>query len=262
MSTRGMQYIINNASSIEVSRAKTIGQLVVRSGRIRTAERASLAPWQMIVSPPGASRYEDVRDVIEGITLTDRDKRFFIDFDSNTGLNYITEYQGELNSTQLDALRITTATGWLGFASFDVSDALNTSSTATFDYMRLTNLPDIGTTTTNTSTFVTSSTVIFKAGDWVQFKSRTDGTLARGASRTVPLDVLRGTGTSVDVPVHRPWIHDSGSSYTNNQRDGGAIYVGNDVKIRFVLTKMPSWKLLPGRIVQWTGDFELYEFIS
>jgi hypothetical protein len=150
----------------------------------------------------------------------------------------------------------------LGNASFDVSDALNTSSTATFDYMRLTNLPDIGTTTTNTSTFVSSSTVIFKAGDWVQFKSTTDGTLARGASRTVPLDVLRGTGTSVDVPVHRPWVFDDNASYASNDRDGAAIYVGNDVKIRFVLTKMPSWKLLPGRIVQWTGDFELYEFIS
>jgi hypothetical protein len=262
MSTRGIQYIVDNASAIEVSRAKTIGQIVVRSGRIRTAERASTVPWQMVVTPPGASRFEDVRDVIEGITLTDRNRVFWVGFDSNPGLNYITEYKGGLNTTQLDALRITTSTGYLGNASFDVSDALNYASTATFDYMRLTNLPAIGSTTTNTSTFVTSSTVIFKAGDWVQFKTTTDGTIVRGAARTVPLDVLRGTGDTVDVPVHRPWIFDGSTTYSNNDREGAALYIGKDVQIRFVMTKMPSWRLVPGKLVQWTGDFELFEYIG
>jgi hypothetical protein len=366
-----MQYIVNKATAIEVSRAKTVGQLVVRSGRIRTAERASLVPWNMIVSPPTYTKFEDVRDVIEGITLTDRNRFFYIGFNSNPGLNYITEYQGDLNTTQLDALRVSTSTGYLGFATFDVGDALNiaagSATTATFDYMRLTNLPAIGATigtdtvatitaetiastgTTyarafstartdflvKTSTYdsyggvittgltvtvptfvtggqtistitrnyltvgnvsytriimsavananstaatvdggntvstsltrtrtVTSSTVIFAAGDWVQFKTDTAGNLARGAARTVPLDVLRGTGTTVDVPVHRPWIFDGNGSYSNNERDGAALYIGNDVMIAFVLTRLPSWKLLPGKLVQWTGDFELFEYIG
>jgi hypothetical protein len=25
---------------------------------------------------------------------------------------------------------------------------------------------------------------------------------------------------------------------------------------------MPSWKLLPGKLVQWSGDFEMYERIG
>lgn len=371
MSTRGMQYIVDHAAGIEVSRAKTIGQLIVRSGRIRTAERASLVPWQMIVTPPSAARFEDVRDVIEGITLTDRNRFFYIGFDSNPGLNYITEYKGDLNSTQLDALRVSTSTGFLGNETFDVGEALNitagSATTATFDYMRLVNLPEIGDTiTTDTATLtansfasstsatynralstsrsdflisnaqyqanyqnfsvgsaltattyitggqtitaithnyttlagvgytrivmsapansnstaassngsnnisvtatrlttVSSSTVIFKAGDYVQFKTDTEGNLERGSARTVPLDVLRGTGTTVDVPVHRPWIFSGTSDYANNNRDGAALYVGNDVRIGFVLTKMPSWKLIPGKLVQWTGDFELYEYIG
>lgn len=259
MSTRGMQYIVDNAAGIEVSRAKTIGQLIVRSGRIRTAERASLVPWNMIVTPPSAARFEDVRDVIEGITLTDRNRFFYIGFDSNPGLNYITEYKGDLSTEQLDALRVSTSTGFLGNATFDVGDTLNiisgSATTATFDYMRLTDLPEIGGT-------ITSSTVVFKAGDYVQFKTDTEGNLSRGSARTVPLDVLRGTGDTVDVPVHRPWIFSGTSDYANNDRDGAALYVGNDVRIGFVLTKMPSWKLIPGKLVQWTGDFELYEYIG
>ena len=273
MSTRGMQYIINNASSIEVSRAKTIGQLVVRSGRIRTAERASQVPWQMIVSPPGASRYEDVRDVIEGITLTDRNRIFYIDFNSTAGLNYITDYQGDLTADQQAALSVSTATGWLGQASFDVSQPLNyigESTTSTFDYMRIENLPEIGSTGTNG--LITATSVLFAPGDWVQFSTQqiAVGTnfapenyrQALGQARTVPLTVLRGTGDYVDVPVHRPWSFTSSASYTNNERRGCDINIGKQVRIRFVLTKMPSWKLLPGKIVQWTGEFELFEWIG
>lgn len=270
MTTRGMQYIIDNASAIEFGRAKTVGQLVTRSGRIATAERASTVPWQLIVTPPAYSRYEDVRDVIEGITVTDRNRLFYIDFNSNTGLNYITEYQGDLTQTQQDALRITTSTGFLGQATFSVESIVNysgTGNTSTFDYMRLTNLPAIGATGTNG--VITTSSVVFKAGDWVQFRTAQDPlgqyttyTEERGLSRTVPLDVLRGSGTTVDVPVHRPFTFSGTSTYANNNRAGADISIGQYVRMGFVLTKMPSWKLLPGKLVQWSGDFEMYERIG
>lgn len=273
MSTRGMQYIINNASGIEVSRAKTVGQLVVRSGRIRTAERASEVPWQMIVSPPGASRYEQVRDVIEGITLTDRNRIFYIDFNSTAGLNYVADYQGDLTTAQQAALRTSTATSFLGAASFDVSQPLNyigESSTSTFDYIRITNLPAIGSTGTNG--LITGTSVLFAPGDWLQFSTEqivqgTDYTSgnyrqALGQAYTVPLQVLRGTGTFVDVPVHRPLNFYGNDSYTSNKRRGCEINIGKEVRMRFILTKMPSWKLLPGKIVQWNGDFELFEWVE
>lgn len=378
MSTRGMQYIIDNAAAIEVSRAKTIGQLVVRSGRIRSAERASTVPWQLIVTPPTYSKYEDVRDVIEGITILDRSKTFYIDFDNNPGLNYVTEYQGDINQTQQDALRVSTASGFLGQATFNIESVVNfegATTTSTFDYMRLTNLPSIGAViststmasvtawsfdsavsgtynrafstsrtdfliktseydawqpniyvglsvvvptyvtggqtissitrnyttldgvsytrivmsavansssdpaaltgeqniavTLQKTTTVNSSTYIFKAGDWIQFRTSADPwgqysnyVADRGLARTVPLDVLRGTGTTVDVPVHRPFVFNGTSTYAVNGRAGCDISIGKYVRIGFVLTKMPSWKLLPGGLVQWTGDFELYEHIS
>lgn len=260
MSTRGIQYIIDNASAIEFGRAKTVGQIVVRSGRIRAAERASTTPWQMIVTPPTYAKYEDVRDAIEGVTIIDRNTYFWIDF-STTNLNYITEYRGQMTSGQRSALKIATGTNWVGNAVFDINyvagnegDVAGYSSTATFDYVRLTNLPS-----------VSSSTYLFKAGDWIQFKTdKISGSEVdnRGAAMTVPLDVQRGSGTTVDVPVHRPFVWNGTQTYAVNYRAGASISIGNEVRLGMVVTKMPSWKLLPGRIVQWTGDFELYEFIA
>ena len=271
MTTRGMQYIIDNAAAIEFGRAKTVGQLVTRSGRMATAERASTVPWQLIVTPPTYSKYEDVRDVIEGITVTDRNRLFFIDFDNNANLNYITEYQGDLTLAQQDALRVSTSTGYLGQATFDISSIVTltgSASTATFDYMRLTDLPSIGATGANGA--ITTSSVVFKAGDWIQFRTEQDPpnqtvtyTAARGLARTVPLDVLRGGGTTVDVPVHRPFVFSGTATYTTGSgRAGADISIGQYVRMGFYLTKMPSWKLLPGKLVQWTGDFEMYERIG
>lgn len=269
MSTRGLQYIIDHASAIEFGRQKTIGQLVVRSGRIRAAERASTTPWALVVTPPTYARYEDVRDVIEGVTIIDRNTFFWVDF-STTNLNYITDYRGDMTETQRNALAITTASGWVGNAVYNINevtgnngDVAGYTSTSTFDYMRLTNLPGIGSTGTNGA--ITTSSVLFKAGDWIQFKTdKISGSEVanRGLARTVPFDVLRGSGATVDVPVHRPFVWNGTQTYTINYRAGGAISIGSDVRLGMVVTKQPSWKLLPGKIVQWTGDFELYEYIA
>lgn len=276
---KGIQYIVNNAQSIEVSRAKTVGQLVTRSGRIRTTERASTVPWQLIVTPPAYSKYDDVRDVIEGITVIDRSNEFYIDFGvyGVNGLNWINEYQGDLNTTQVNNLRVSTSTGFLGTGTWDVSDFVNYNRSDdggpgveyVFDYMRITNLPAIGSTITNTTTFVTSTTNIFRSGDWVQFRTSaepwgqyTNYVPDRGLVRTVPVDVPRGTGTYVDVPVHRPFVNSGTSTIAVNGRAGCDISVGKDVRMRFVMTKMPSWKLLPGKLVEWSGDFEFFEYIG
>lgn len=273
--SKGIQYIVDNAQSIEISRAKTVGQLVSRSGRIRTAERASTQPWQLIVSPPAVSKYEDVRDVIEGITMIDRANLFYIDFGYSavTGLNWINEYQGDLNATQVSNLRVSTSTGFLGTGTWDVSDFVNynqnTSVDFVFDYMRITNLPTLGSTTTNATTFVTSSTLVFKSGDWVQFATSADpwGQTStyvddRGLAATVPVDVPRGIGTYVDVPVHRPFVFNGTGTYAINGRAGCEIAVGKNVRLGMIMTKMPSYKLIPGKLVQWSGDFEFYEYIA
>jgi hypothetical protein len=261
MTTRGLQYIIDNASAIQIARPKTVAQMVTRSGRIRTAERTSLTPYQLTITPPTYSRYEDVRDVIEGITLTDRNVDSWIKLSNSTGMNYITDYRGELNSTQVDNLRVattgTTATIF-GNAAFDTSEVLGYTTTTNFDYVDIGGIPNIGAETVNTTTFVTTATAIFKAGDYIQLRTLSSGVVFWGTPRTIPLDVLRGSGTTVRVPVQRPWIN----IQTSADRRGADIYVGNETRMRVLITNLPSFKLLPGKIVEWTGDFELVEDIT
>ena len=153
---QGLQYIIDNASAIEIARPKTVAQMFTRSGRVRTAERTSLIPYQITVTPPTYSKFEDVRDVIEGLTMTDRDKYVWIQLGMTSGMSYITDYRGELNSTQTNNLRVattgTTATIF-GNAAFDTTDVFGYTTSTNFDYVDIGGIPNIGAQTVNTTTF-------------------------------------------------------------------------------------------------------------
>jgi hypothetical protein len=240
-----------------------VGQLITRSGRVRTTERPSTVPFVFTITPQAYAKWEDVRDVVEGITFLDRTNISFIDFGVNatTNINWVNEYQGALTLTQQNALRVSTSTGYLGYSTFDTTDITGYSTTATFDYMRLTNLPSIGATMADGS-LCSTATVVFAPGDWIQFRTLTNGTADRGLCRTIPLTVYRGSGTTVDVPLHRPFVWEGTSSYTVNSRAGADISIGQYVRIGVYITKVPDFKLLPGKLVEWTGDFELYEYVS
>jgi hypothetical protein len=263
MTTRGLQYIVDTAQSFTVSRPKMVGQMITRSGRMRTAERASTNPFVFTITPQAYSRWEDVRDLIEGITVLDRSTVAYFDFGA-TGVQWVTEYQGAMSQAQINTLRVTTSTGWVGNATFNISDITGTDSTATFDYMRLTNLPSIGATMGDGSVCSTA-TVLFAPGDFIQFRTQIIGgveTANLGLARSIPLTVNRGSGTTVDVPVHRPFVFANTQTYALNYRAGADISVGVAVRWGGILTKVPDFKLLPGKIVEWTGDFELYEYIT
>lgn len=259
MTTRGLQYIVDNASAIKIARPKTVAQMITRSGRIQTAERTALIPYQLVVTPPAYSRLEDVRDVIEGITVTDRDKNVWIQLSNSTGMNYITEYQGDLTDTQVNALRVsstgTTATVF-GSSAFDTTDIFGFTTSTNFNYVRLGGLPAIGAPDKN-GVAISSTSTMFRPGDYIQLRTISSGAVNWGTPRTIPLEVLRGSGSTVDVPVHRPWIN-----ITNNDRRGGDLYFGNEIRMRVTITRLPAYRLLPGRIVEWDGDFEMIENIT
>jgi hypothetical protein len=151
----------------------------------------------------------------------------------------------------------TTATIF-GNTAFDTSSVFGYTTTTNFDYVDIGGIPNIGAETINTTTFVTSTTPIFKAGDYIQLRTLANGTVDWGLPRTVALDVLRGTGTTVRVPVQRPWVNIAGRGDTR----GADIYIGNETRMSVLIMNLPSFKLLPGRIVEWTGDFELMEYIE
>jgi hypothetical protein len=260
MTTRGLQYIVDHAAAIEISRKRTVAQMFTRSGRVRTAERTSLQPYVIKVTPPAAARYEDVRDVIEGITITDRANPVWIMLSNTSGMDYITDYKGDLTSTQIDALRVTstgTTATIFGNSTFDTTDVFGFTTSTNFDYVRLGNLPAIGAADGKGGT-ISSTSTMFKSGDYLQLRTLSSGAVAWGILRTVPVDVQRGSLAYVDVPVHRRWINIA----TGADRRGADLYFGNEVRFRVLITSMPNFKLRPGKIVEWTGDFELVEDIS
>jgi hypothetical protein len=99
------------------------------------------------------------------------------------------------------------------------------------------------------SQLVTSSTVILSAGDFIQSAN----------SRypyTVTTNVVRGSNTTTNVTLNRPIISSEGISL-----NGQTLNVGNSCTWQVVVATLPTYQLIPNRLVQYTGDFELIEKI-
>lgn len=222
-----IQNIIDKAQQIEIDRRRIVGQTISRSQRIKTSERSTAQPWKFKVTPPGALPYTANRGILEVIDLNDRVNEYEISLSNSTNMQYITEYRGQLNSTQTSQLTIFSA---------------GTSS------MVLTTLPSIGAAIT-TTTSVSSTTVVLKRGDYIQpANSR--------YPYTVVNDVVRGTSTTTNVTLNRSIITSEGVTLS-----GQTLKIGKDVTWRVIVTGMPTYQLIPLKLVQFTGDFELIEKI-
>jgi hypothetical protein len=215
-----IQTIIDRASAIEFDRRKIASQSVSRSQRIKTAERNSAQPLKLTVTPPGILKYSTNRGVIEAIQTTDRVTEIQISLSNNTKLRYLTALQGELTYAQVSAMTITNFT---------------------LTSVTLGGLPPI-------AGAVTSSTVIFKSGDYIQ----------PAGSRypyIISNTVLRGTNSVVTATVHRNLITSEATTVT------GAILVGNTCTFRMIVNSLPTYQIVPYDMVKFTGDFTLVEKI-
>jgi len=213
----GIQNIINRAQQIEIDRRRMVGQSISRSQRIKTAERSTSQPWKFKVTPPGQLPWTASLGFIEVIDLNDRVNEYTISLNDNPGMNYITAYQGSMTQAQLNDLTI---------------------STSTTSTLVLTTLP------------TTASTVVmFKPGDLIQPEN----------SRypySVTAEVLRGSGSTVSVPLNRPIITSEGINLMTQ-----GVKVGNSATWQVIVAGLPTYTLTPMRQVQYTGDFELIEKI-
>lgn len=330
-----IQTIIDKAQQIEIDRKKIVSQTISRSQRVKTAERSTAQPWRFKVTPPGALRWNESRDMIETIDNYDRFTEYTISLNNNSAMNYITEYQGGLSSTMTNALTISstgTSTLVLGTlpalgstvtnrtvtvtarsfatatnatynqafnasrydflitdseydakwndikvgnrvnAAIYVDGSSNYISSITRNYLTIKGVGytrivmnatawvnsdnssydgemDIPYTTINRTVEVNSQTYVLRSGDFIQPSN----------SRypyTVLDDVVRGSGSTVSVSLNRPLITSEGISYV-----GQTVKVGNSCTWRVVVAGLPTYQLIPNRLVQYTGDFELIERI-
>jgi hypothetical protein len=216
-----LQTIIDRAQTIEIDRRRIVGQTISRSQRIKTSERATAQPWKFTVTPPAYLKWADSRGVIEVIDGGDRVDEYTIKLSNTANTNYITAYQGKLTTGQLNNLSISAVT------------------TNTFT---ITDLPAIGGT-------ITSSTVLFSPGDFIQpANSR--------YPYSVTSTVVRGVGTSTNVTLNRNVITSEAVTLT-----GQSLKVANSCTWQVVVSGLPSYQLTPMQLVQYTGNFELIERI-
>lgn len=212
------QTIVNIQQSMTVQNRRTIGQQVSRSGQIRTAQYLTTVPWVFTITPHNFLYYPQVRDVIQTIDNLDRQTAANITF-SGTTLSWFTSYQGDLSGAQAAALTL---------ASVPAPNSQTLS---------IGNLPS-----------VSATAYVFKAGDFLQLGNYV---------YKVTADVQRGSGSTVNVSIHRPVI---GTPST-----GTLTAVGSSVYFPVYAEVCPTYTLTPmtnGAFVNWDQPFVFRENVA
>lgn len=212
------QTIFEIQQSMTVQNRRTVGQQYSRSGQVRVAQYLTSVPWVFTVMPHSYLYYPQVRNVIQAIDNKDRQLPESISF-ASANLSWFVEYQGGLSPTQVDALTLTAVPA-----------------------------PNATTITVGNLPSVSSSLYVFKAGDFLQLGLY---------PYKVTQDVLRGSGSTVSVTLHRPVI--------GTPTIGTLTAVGTDCSFYMLAEKCPTYTLNPapqGAFVQWDEPFVFREDIT
>ncbi len=165
-----IQTIVNNASSITIDRHKTSGQTISRSGIVRTAELASNIPWFFTIEMHNGLTYSTNRAVTEEIDRLDRTIEEEINIGlTNTGLAYITAYQGTATLTSATINSVSGSNIYLNCSSigagsgylFKKGDYIQPSSSYRYPY---TVTADVAYTTSSNVTIPVNRPVISQTG--------------------------------------------------------------------------------------------------
>jgi hypothetical protein len=211
------QTIFDIQQSMTVNNRRTVGEQVSRSGQVRVAQYLTAVPWVFTVTPHDYLYYPQVRSIIQSIDNKDRQLPETISF-ASANLSWFTAYQGTLSSVQAAALTL---------ASVPAANATT---------ITVGNLPS-----------VSSTDFVFKAGDFLQLGIY---------PYKVTTDVLRGSGSTVSVTLHRPVI--------GTPTVGTLSAVGSACTFYVLAESCPTYTLNPmtnGAFVQWDSPFVFREDI-
>lgn len=229
-----MTTIFQTAQSIEVNRTKLMAQTVSRNGRLLVAARNWVNPWRFTVTPRPYWNPLTERSAIEAVINADRFTPHTVYLGTNaystSGSNWMMRYQGDIPE------------GVPQPGNIVANGASGTTVTVKI----------IGATqayiATQPGTFA-----IFRAGDVIQ---ATGNLYPHVVTQDITKSMLTEPQAGVyqwSVPIHRGWI---GTSPVN-----AALKWGNQCDFRLIVTKMPTYRYLPGQILEFTSDFELMEYV-
>lgn len=177
-------------------------------------------------------------------------------------MNYLLYSQ---NRSLLNSLRIPdkaleqylnfAATGWINYIEYQgemTSGQISACNWQTASANKTLVLGDLPT--------ISSSSYIVRAGDFCQVERYT---------YIATEDVLRGSGSTVNIPVHRnlidPLLNPVAAvigQYGNTISLGGSVYVG--ITFPVILKEYPTYTLMPyanDSFIQWSGSFRAFESV-
>lgn len=223
--------ILSISESVSINDQRFVGQMVSRNQRISTSEIVTVIPFQFQFKPNKYALYSQSRDILANLRYYDKSLTQYINFGTTGWVNYIA-YRGEMTSGQIAASQ------WQTSSSGKV--------------LVLGNLP--------LNSVMTPDKYIVRTGDFCQVGLY---------SYIATADVLRGSGSTVSVPVHRTLlttvttpINAVMGQYGTTVSMGGTTYTG--VTFPVILRQYPTYTLNPitnDSFIEWSGDFNAFEAV-
>ena len=212
-----IQTFLDRATFLTVDKRKVSAQTITRSGQVKTAEVASANPYRFAFGVTAGYTYSENRGALEELDNLDITDEEEIDIGA-TNTSLSYLTAYQGDSTGIGSITITGRSG--------NTLILNCSAAG-------------------------SGTFLFKKGDYIQPAS------GYRYPYQVTADVAHTTSASVIIPIHRPFIDQSGYSL-----NGKSLLVGNDVTFKVKMVLKPSYSAVPIDRISFTDDFELIEIIT
>jgi hypothetical protein len=224
--------ILSITESVGINDQRFIGQTMSRNQRIATSEILSVQPFGFEMKPMNYLLYSQNRQLLSVLREQDRQYEQYLNFGTTGWVNYIA-YQGDMTSGQISACQ------------YQIASANKT--------IVLGSLPAI-------SGSFTSSSYIVKTGDFLQIDRY---------AYIATADVQRGSGSTVNIPVHRTIMTTLASpmsavigQYGTTQALGGATYIGTTFPV--ILVQYPNYTLVPmtnDSFLSWSSTFRAIEAV-
>ena len=221
--------ILSISEAVGINDQKFVGQMISRNQRISTSELLTVQPFGFEMKPMNYLLLSQNKALLSALRVADRATEQYLNFGTTGWVNYI-EYQGDMTSSEIPLCQWETA-----------------SANKT---LVLGNIPGS----------VLASDYIVKTGDYCQV-----GRYAYIATA----DVLRGVGSTVNIPVHRNLIDTLVSpvnavigQYGTTVSMGGSTYLGTTFPV--ILQQYPTYTLVPmtnDSFIQWAGTFKAFEAV-
>jgi hypothetical protein len=223
--------ILAISETVGINDQRFVGQVVSRNQKISTSEILTVVPFAFEMKPMNYLLYSQNRSLLNSLRIPDKSLTQYLNFGTTGWENYI-YYQGEMTS------------GQISISQWQTSSANKN--------LVLGNLPS--------NVDMPSNKYVVRAGDFCQV-----GLYAYIATA----DVLRGSGSTVTIPVHRNLITTLVSpvnavigQYGTTVSMGGTTYTGTTFPV--VLRDYPTYTLVPmtdDSFIQWSGSFKAFESV-